>query len=138
MKLVEFLNWNCKNGVYKSEVDGEIYRIVDGILEMYEPDSLEWERCNMPINKYTTLQAVKQVGEWIAGFEIYNEVNWQLVKTFYSQNGYGMPKDIVFTADRYVENRVVFYIWLEDGKIQMTTNKRWANKNLALRSIIRK
>lgn len=135
MDLVSFLGWENSHGVYRSKVDEKIYRIVDNKLEVYKSHSSRWENCNMPINQYYKLKHVQKVGIWSEGFEIHNEEEWQLVKTYYLQNGYGMPDGTVFSAERYIENHVAFYVWLHYGKVQITTNKEWAKRDLILKPI---
>lgn len=135
MSLVDFLGWASDKVLYRSEADKELYRVVNNTLEVYNPDKLEWTRCDMPINEYTTLQAVKYIGEWTEGFEIRNAEDWQLVKTYYLQNGYSKSEGVIFSADGYIENNVVFYVWPHHGRIQITTNKEWAKRDLVLKPI---
>ena len=135
MKLIDFLGWTNNNGLYRNEVNRELYRVINNTLEVYNPDRLEWEKSVITINEYVKLQFVKQTGEWIEGFEIHNADEWQLVKTYYLQNGYAMSEGVVFSADGYIENNVVFYVWPQYGEIQITTNKERAKRNLVLKPI---
>lgn len=135
MDLVDFLGWNDNNGIYRSQIDGEFYRVVDNILEIYDFDLLEWEDCDMPINKHHKLMSVEKVGVWSEGFEIHNEEEWELVKTRYLQKGYDVLESTMLTANNYLEDGIVFYMFLYAGCVQIIKNRYTVKRNLVLKPI---
>ena len=135
MNLVDFLGWEDSNGIYRSEVDGEFYRVVDNMLEIYDPDLLEWEDCDMPINEYSKLQTVEEVGVWREGFAIHNKERWELVKGYFLQNGYEISDSLSLIANIYLKEDIVFYVYQYYGHVQITTDTQVAKRDLILEPI---
>lgn len=135
MNLIDFLGWEHDQGIYRNEVDEECYKIVNNKLEIYDPDLLEWKECELPINEYSKLQSVEQVGVWREGFAIHNEEEWQLVKNYYLLRNYEISNSVRLAADNYLEDGIVFYVLPYYGRIQVISNIQIVKRDLTLRSI---
>lgn len=135
MNLVSFLEWNDNNGIYRSQIDGEFYRVVDNILEIYDFDLLEWEDCDMPINEYSKLESVEEAGFWSEGFKVQNKEDWELVKHYYSQKGFEIYQSAALRATEYLESNTVFYAFIYYGKVGTTIHELFAKRNLILKPI---
>lgn len=135
MNLTNFLGWEHDNGIYRSEVNGQFYRVVDDKLEIYDPNLLEWGECNMPINEYSKLESVEEVGFWSEGFKVHNKEEWELVKAYYLHKGYKTWDGVMFRANMHLEDNVPFYAFLDYGKVEVTTNKEIVKRDLILKSV---
>ena len=135
MNLVSFLGWEYENGMYKSNIDEETYRVTEDRLEIYNPNLLKWEVCNMPINEYSKLQSVELVGIWTEGFAIHNEIEWLFAKNYFLQKDYQVPSSLVYSANNYLEENTVFYLFPCCGKLQIITDKQTAKKDLILKPV---
>ena len=135
MNLIDFLGWGHDHGIYRSEVDEEFYRVVNNKLEIYDPDLLEWEECKLPINEYSKLQSVEQVGVWTESFPVHNQEEWQLVKNYYLLRNYEISNSVRLAAYNYLEDGVVFYAFPYYGHIEVISNIQIVKRDLILKSI---
>lgn len=135
MNLINFLGWEYENGMYKSNIDEEMYRVIEDKLQIYNPNLLKWEACNMPIKEYSKLQSVELVGIWTEGFAIHNEIEWLFAKNYFLHKDYEVPNSLVDSANNYLEENTVFYLFPYYGKLQIITDKQTAKKDLILKSI---
>lgn len=135
MNLVNFLGWEHENGIYRSKANGQLYRVVDNRLEIYDPDLLEWGESTIPINMLYKLRSVEEVGFWSEGFKVQNKEDWELVKYYYSQKGYEIYKSAVLRATEYLENNTVFYASIYYGKVEITTSEELVKRDLVLKPI---
>lgn len=135
MNLIKFLGWEYENGMYKSNIDEETYRVTEDRLEIYNPNLLKWEVCNMPINEYSKLQSVELVGLWTEGIPIHNEIEWLFAKNYFLQRDYQVPNSLVESANNYLEENTMFYLFPYYGKLQIITEKQMVKKDVILKPI---
>lgn len=135
MNLVNFLGWENSNGIYRSEVYGELYRVVNNRLETFVPEISDWRESNIRINKLYKLKPMKQAGTWSEGFEIHNEEEWELVKAYYLQKGFDVLQNTEFRASQLIKNNVMFYAFLYYGKLETTIQELFVKRNLILKPI---
>lgn len=135
MSLIKFLGWEHDYGIYRSEIDKEFYRVVDNKLEIYDTDLLVWKECDLPMNEYSKLQSVEQVGIWTEGFAVHNQEEWQLIKNYYLSRNYEIPNSARLAADNYLEDGIVFYVFPHYGHIQVFKNMQIEKRDVVLRFI---
>ena len=135
MNLVSFLGWENSNGIYRSETNGQFYRVVDDKLETFVPEISEWRESNIRINKLYKLKPMIEVGAWSEGFKVQNKEDWKLVKYYYSQKGFEIYKSAALRATEYLENNTVFYAFIYYGKVEITTSEELVKRDLVLKPI---
>ena len=99
MDLVNFLGWEDRSGIYRSRVNGELYRIVNNRLETFVPEISDWRESNIRVNKLYKLMPMKQVGTWSEGFEIHSEEEWEFVKNYYLQRNSNLDTVCLFERE---------------------------------------